>query len=65
VDSSKGEFGIQGDFNNRAEELMIFPTVEYDVGASLHLGSANYLAHQSAFKEGRGTSSHFTLKFKF
>jgi hypothetical protein len=29
-DISKGEFGIQGDFNTGAEELMIFPAAEYD-----------------------------------
>jgi hypothetical protein len=40
VDNSKGKFGIHEDFNNREEEFMIFPALEYDVGALLHLRNA-------------------------
>jgi hypothetical protein len=58
------EFGIQVDFNNRVEELMIFPIVEYDAGASFPPQQHTiYLAHQSALKEGRGATLPF-LNFK-
>jgi hypothetical protein len=47
-DNSKGEFGIQGDFNTGIEELMIFSAVEYDAGASLHLSNAPTFQHIKA-----------------
>jgi hypothetical protein len=38
---------IQGDFNTREEELMIFPVVEYDARESLHLSNALAFHHIS------------------
>jgi hypothetical protein len=70
VDNSKGEFGIQGDFNNGAEgaheqELMIFPAVEYDAGASFPPQQCQHSSTSKHIQEGeRRQPSHFSLEFK-
>jgi hypothetical protein len=45
VNNSKGEFGIQEEFNSGVEELMIFTAVEYDAGESFSPNNAPSIQH--------------------
>jgi hypothetical protein len=56
VDNSKGNFGIQVDFNTGEEEIMIFPAKEYDVGASLHPTNTS---NTHLMEKGRGAALSF------
>jgi hypothetical protein len=54
--------GFQPRWKAHEQELMIFSTVEYDAGASLHLSTRQLINMHGAFKEGEASPSHFFLE---